>query len=307
MAWDFSGILHKSYDQRQKDDLFSVPTRENVLSASPSEMQAAEVCMYVFLPFEEQQDWELTGTGSGFHNPMMSGGSSRPAMSLRQFGAAFPPSSAPQASSGTGKKLCLDSRMEEESKLILDTFNEAYRRVFAEIMTASSSLPALECKDEMPLRDFSMLMTPLSRILELELNLSLIQLIRQKNGVEMPVYFDKVDPAVPSEIRIKDKVYPINAYNRNRSDGGTGLCRMTLGDIYYLLKEYDSSMPGYIKCFASDFLQTLHSIKELRNCASHASICDEQSFIKIHRHFCNIVRNGWFKSFMDLKVELRGR
>ena len=80
--------------------------------------------------------------------------------------------------------LWLDERLEDSSKIALDTFNRAFADTFRKRIHAN--LIRIDYQKHPEQLDFSMLINPLGKIFETEINCSIIQWLRYLNGVEMP-------------------------------------------------------------------------------------------------------------------------
>ncbi len=264
MAWDFSNILHKSLAERRKEDVFvNSIANDNTFSTPELSSATDDSPVFIYLSHVSLQGIPL------------------------------------QTEIPT---IWLDKRIEDTSKLILRTFNETYEQLFVPVMQ-SAPLPNLQYKSTLPERDFSLLISSLARILEIELNLSLIQWFRCQHGISMPKYFDRLAPEIPAFVSVNGNEYHINKPNPMHQKE---LCKHTLGSIRHIIKDMDKLLPHEIRCMQPSFCHTITKICELRNDASHTRICDEQTFCYFHSLFCKIIEEGWLSNLMDLKSRLRG-
>lgn len=197
------------------------------------------------------------------------------------------------------KKILVDHRIDEKSKVILNTFNELLSNVFSPVMR--TEICGIEYAKSIPEKDFSCLISSLSRIMEIELNLSVIQWIRKCEGIEMPRYYNKVKLSAPV-MRVTSRCIMLN----NTMDGSCKLEPQTLGNIQYLMCQYQDDFPEEIKTIAPDFLRIYKMLRKERNNASHTAINGEVEFVDFYDNFCIIIKSGWLKTLMDIKERLRG-
>lgn len=196
------------------------------------------------------------------------------------------------------EKILVDRRIDDKSKVILNTFNDLLRSVFAPVM--DTNIRSIGYEKSCPEKDFSCLISNLSRIMEIELNLSVVQWIRKYEGIEMPQYYNKVKRSA-SVMRVTREITLNNA-----KVGSNELEQQTLGKIYHLICQYRSHFPAEIKAITPDFLKIYETLRKDRNNASHTSINGEAEFIKFYDNFCIVIKSGWFKTLMDVKEDMRG-
>ncbi len=190
----------------------------------------------------------------------------------------------------------IDNRIDEESKVILHTFNEEIQKVYSTYMT--TNVPSLRLEKSTPSIDFSSLIIHLSKIMERELNNSVVQYIRMLNGVEMPRYYREHKPNTPVVITIGREECDINALR-------DGVWRsQTMGTIKYLIEEYKDSLEGIFDSPVNEFISLWEKLRNKRNGSSHTEITDESDFVTFYQYFCKIVVDGWLSKLMDLKEEL---
>lgn len=158
------------------------------------------------------------------------------------------------------KPIFIDDRIDEECKRIIDTFNETLMKVFHPRMSTEATPIAYAKSSEE--RDFSQLLNSLCKVIEIELNNSLVPLL-------------VIDDAKPP---------------------------FTLGQIllYLKLKNIDK-LPKLAKQFFFDNEKDIYLLKNIRNEAMHTKLIDEPRFLQFYSSFCLLLGKGWFKILMDMK------
>lgn len=200
----------------------------------------------------------------------------------------------------SNETIIVDKRIEDSSKLILDTFNDIMRHTFKPVM--ENNVSELRYAKSYVERDFSSLISSLSRIIEIELNLSIVQLIRKINGIDMPQYFNKVaEEKGDVNIQKDQKVIKLNEEKKDNK-----LAPQSLGEICFLINIYKGKLPGNINHFAPNLNNVLHKLRTARNNASHSFVEDEKIFIDFYKNFCSIIKEGWLTELMNLKQKMRG-
>ena len=165
--------------------------------------------------------------------------------------------------------LTIDGRVEEISKLQVETFNtmlnEAYRK-----RMSNSLIPNLSIKSEQQI-DFAALMNPLCLILENELRLSIWEYLRSMNL--LPKRNGKISES-------------------------------TLGTMIIAMGRHPNVMErgGLPKRFSKKFNKEL---LEYRNSASHRGDISEDFFIKFYNRFASIVNDEGFGKLMDMKYKYK--
>lgn len=200
----------------------------------------------------------------------------------------------------TDRRVKVDPRIDEKSKLILKTFNEMLVKIYHPNMSQNVRLLSYEKRESCNCWDFSALISSLSRVLEIELNNSIVQWIRRQKGIEMPRYYNRVKPGHNG--RISDKI-DLNEADREHNNE---LRTQTLGNIKFLMEGFQKQMPESLAIIASGLCKKWEEIREARNMSSHTSVTDEKAFLNFYKVFCMIMERGWFTTLMDLKLDLRG-
>ena len=159
---------------------------------------------------------------------------------------------------GQIKTVFIDKRIEPKSKRQIKTFNAVLDQVYRPEMR-NGNIAALETKECD--YDFSLLINPLAIILETELRLGLIPLIK-KHGTSLP--------SEPTFGRMAD------CFMQNKK----------------LLSE---------KGISSDFLSWISDVPDYRNPASHIGGFNESRFLKFYDLFIKIVSSPVFSKVLELK------
>jgi len=206
------------------------------------------------------------------------------------------------------KKVTLDSRIDEESKTFIDTFNAALERLFEPVMSRSLDT-SLDYTKSIKEYDFSALVNSLAKVFEREMNNSIVQWFRLKEGIEMPDYYNKV------KYNEKGKEVPVTIVKIDLNNGTEKvLFTIPIGNILHLIK---SSMGDMIKHreikeikeisgLFNEYSDLLKRLKYDRNAASHTQVMDEKSFLEFYKSYCNLVDKGWFTVLMNLKDKMKG-
>ncbi len=206
-----------------------------------------------------------------------------------------------EESQWTDRRVNVDPRIDEKSKLILKTFNEMLVKIYHPSMSQNVRLLSYEKKISNNCWDFSALISGLSKVLEIELNNSIVQWIRYKKGIEMPRYYNQIKPGFNA--RLSDKI-DLNEADKNH---GNELRTQSIGNIKFLMEGFQKQMPKSLAVIASGLCKNWEKIREARNMSSHTSVMDEKDFLNFYREFCMIIERGWLTTLMDLKINLRGR
>lgn len=195
--------------------------------------------------------------------------------------------------------IAIDNRIDEDSKIILNTFNKELENVYSPHMT--TIVPTLRLsKSTTQQIEYSSLIHSLAKIMEIELNNSIVQYLRKVNGIEMPQYYKLFKPQF-------DAIVPIGKDGCNINSQHNGVLNtQTIGSIQCLIKYYKDLLNELFESPIENFISLWEKIREKRNDSSHTKIITEEEFVIFYNHFCEIVRGGWFTKLMDIKEELRG-
>lgn len=195
--------------------------------------------------------------------------------------------------------LKLDSRIDDESRIIFNTYEALLKRVFAREMDS----PVTTLIVSKSSYDFSSLIAQLSRIWEIELNNSVVQIVRQIKGIEMPEYYRRLKTdrnRKPIEVSVK--------YGDKNIDLNDGKSKM-MKEICWLLKMFYGKLSEFLGVKEEDFknfTEKIDQIRKARNNASHTSVLTENDFHGFYEIFCDLIRENWLTILMDGKDRLKG-
>lgn len=205
----------------------------------------------------------------------------------------------------TGKKVIIDGRLEEESKKSLNTFNSMLENVFRPSMNNPTNIRLDYAKGANNF-DFSPLIMSLSKVFEIEMNNSVVQFIRQKNGIYMPENYNKYDKtrgAILVEVVDGDRKWEVDI---NPCYGNGMYKAFTMKDILLLTKMYSEAMSDEMSRLVERFKKVWDNIRIERNASAHLDVIDEQRFLNFYGKYCDMIKQGWFTHLMDLKVQMSG-
>lgn len=160
--------------------------------------------------------------------------------------------------------ISLDGRIERKSKVLVKTFNTVLATIYRPSMERQD-IPLLACKSCE--YDFSLLVNPLSVLLETELRLSVIKYFAL-HGIKCPE-------------------------------------KATFGGILHCMKENSSRLPEC--GLSPRLTEQLKQLHELRNEAAHRGGIDETHFLSFYKNFVRFVTSSAFSSLMELKMKLKNK
>lgn len=201
-----------------------------------------------------------------------------------------------------GKTLLLDKRLDDESKGILNTFNSMLEKVFSPEMSESPTA-SLDYAKAIPKRDFSPLVSQLSKIFEIEMNNSIVQWVRECVwDIEMPGYYKKFKDGVTAiEYNIDRKPVDLN----RRKNGHAELCStIELNAMLRLIERYRERFPSELRGMSEKYIDVMDELRRDRNASSHTELIDEDRFLQFYGRFCSLVEEGWFTQIMNLKEKV---
>lgn len=183
----------------------------------------------------------------------------------------------------------IDNRIDEECKRIIDTFNDTLKATFHPIMTGEAS-PFSYSKNNV-VRDFSQLVNSLAKVIEIELNNSVVKMLRRNNRNKSSLLNELTLTSI-NEKCVANKL--------------EGTRSLMLGDIFDLLNEpIARQLPKEVLSFHEGHKKEIKLIKTIRNEASHTVLVGESRFLEFYETFCLLLREGWFILLMDLKEEVQ--
>lgn len=162
------------------------------------------------------------------------------------------------------------------------------------------------------LTDYSSLVICFCKAVEEEINASVVQLLRQLLGVDMPEYYRLFQKGLQDpECRVRTKGKTIKF---NQTGAQVGEDRFTdrtipIGDFVYatrtLVEKRDVNL--LMGPFGMDpFLQDVYEFAMFRNEACHNRLFNEKQFIEMHDRFLSLL-DGYLYGMISLKRRLCGR
>lgn len=179
------------------------------------------------------------------------------------------------------------------SLIFIKTYNELYRRNFKSRIIINTNS---NTQDEL---DFSPLINELAKLFELELNLSIVQWIRQREGIEMPTFYNKY--------KNDNKEYIWQGkLNLNQRERDGSLRGVPIGNSYFYAENMfrQSIFPDEFTA-PKEMLSVWNTIREVRNTASHASVSSFVDYEKMILNFRKLIDNGYFEELISLKKRLQ--
>lgn len=191
-----------------------------------------------------------------------------------------------------------DLELEKESLIILNTF-DFLKRIYIRILNLFNSN-----------LDYSPLITSVSKIFEIEINLSLVQWVRKDLGIEMPAYFNKYKND-PRDYSIKPQLPQLrNAIGINFNSHLHNTYKPPeIGKTYYVfvyLKDVFNKYPEQITNFDS-FLNLWNEFRILRNNSIHGVNATAESFNRIHHLHTSLINDNYYHDIILLKNSLKNQ
>ena len=201
--------------------------------------------------------------------------------------------------------LTLDSRIDDESRIIFNTYEAILKQVFTHDMDSPNITSLQVAKSTY---DFSLLIAQLSRIWELELNNSVVQIVRLINGIEMPQYYQRVK--TDRNQKAEDVIVKVGDISINLNDWveDKRLKPQMMGHICILLQMFRNPISDYLGVSVENFksfIKKIEIIKQYRNKASHTSVLEEDDFHVFYETFCFLLREKWLTILMHGKDRVR--
>lgn len=187
----------------------------------------------------------------------------------------------------------LDNGYENESHILLKTFNSINY-----IINSNGTI------------DTSIGIIPLTKIFEIETNLSFVQYIREILYIDMPTYFNKPYKSKerfyfsPNEKLVGNNPKPID-FNQQKNGKyvppAIGQSRLAVETLFL-----EKNLPDYFdhQNF-NNFLRKWTRLAEIRNQAAHTGHLGKNDFAEVCDIFAWIKNNGFDKSMIELKEDLR--
>lgn len=177
--------------------------------------------------------------------------------------------------------LVKDNRLENASQAKIGTFERLYNTNYL----GDSKVPIYGYEDI----DYASLVNLLASALELELNMSLYQVIRKHAGVPIP------------ENAFKDA--PRKEINVNGLDVNVGKSTQMYGALIELFKKFHDTIGQYV-VDQSAFIQSLTKISKIRNDANHTVMIEKDVFLDYYQTYSHLF-NINIGALLDLKTNLK--
>lgn len=184
----------------------------------------------------------------------------------------------------TLQRLKSAERLEESSKSRIGTFE----RLYMDTYFSETHIPIAYGYEQL---DYAALVCLLASVLEIELNLSVYQQLRELYGIEMPLFANK--PAPKKEIT----VYPGFVLDIGKES-------ITLGRIQSLLESNKSKISCDLPDMP-DFIEWLNAIIKMRNKADHKDRITREAFVGFYELYVRFF-NRYIDGLMDLKEQYKG-
>ena len=159
--------------------------------------------------------------------------------------------------------------------------------------------------------DYSPYTSLLCKSFEIEINLSIVQLIRKYFGIKMPKYFSKYCPefgqlnVIPSSTLVSDpRPIPLNAEVNYR------WLQPSLGHSYYAYSTLRIDSPNFGNKWSNSEIQDIlqnswEKIYKIRNKSMHSDIVNSDSRDKLNNTFNDLMIYDLLNKMTQLKLNLR--
>lgn len=202
----------------------------------------------------------------------------------------------------TQQVFVLDSSFEHESRVFMNTFNKLHTMYAAGNGGSRQRAHAPEAGiQEM---DYSYLVLPLSKIVELEFNLSLVQYFRREEGIDMPTYFNRYAAArgqVLVTVQQSREPWQINLNQRGYGHKWRGL---TLAQVESLLGHFGEAQRLPMNIGFDSLVNFTDSIRIRRNMATHTEVIGPDQYEECQNAFRGIYDH--FSALNRIKRIMRG-
>lgn len=178
-------------------------------------------------------------------------------------------------------RLIKDDRLESDSQAKIGTFEKLYCTNYI-----SDSKVTMYGYDDI---DYASLVSLLAAALELELNMSLYQVIRKSAGIPIPEKAFKDT----KEKEIKTKGLAVNVGKASQMYGA-------LIELFSLFRDVVSQYVGNTE----EFLESLKSVAKIRNEANHRLMIEKDAFLEFYRTY-SCLFNKTIGKLLDLKTSLK--
>ncbi len=191
------------------------------------------------------------------------------------------PNKVEQKSPASLEALVKDQRLEAASQAKLGTFEKLYNTNYV----GDSKVPMYGYDDI----DYASLVNLLASALELELNMSLYQVIRKQEGIQMP------ENAFKDTKKMEIKV--------NGLDINLGKSAQMYGALIELFKRYRDVVGQYVDNPVG-FIQSLSIVADVRNDANHTVMIEKERFLDFYQTY-SILFNHNIGKLLTLKTNIK--
>jgi hypothetical protein len=206
------------------------------------------------------------------------------------------------SSPSRNQELTIDDRSENESKIILKTFNKVFP-LFESLNSQPQQFQSHHRLDIEESIDYSPLIISLCKVFEIEINLSLVHWVREFLNIEMPTYFkkhkqDNNDYKLTPSSSLVNNPRPID-FNKGY---GIKWIAPGIGESELITQTFliEGKLPTHITDYDT-LLKNWAILRKYRNRASHTDYLNKPDFGNVLNSFKNIVVNDIIKQMNDLK------
>jgi hypothetical protein len=156
--------------------------------------------------------------------------------------------------------------------------------------------------------DYSPLIISLTKLFEIEINLSIVHWIRKYLRIHLPEYFNKHEPGLEAKFKLsmnQESVIDFNkGYNLKWLPPGLGQSELALKELkskfkfFLILKKFKFNYEILIKNW--------ELIRKTRNRAAHTELMNCSDFLDIHSAMKLLNSKRYFEKFSMIKKEFRG-
>ena len=186
--------------------------------------------------------------------------------------------------------------LEQETKIIVST-TEAVYQMFRKM-------------PEQKTLDFSPLVLGISKIFEIETNLSIVHWVRKHLNIEMPDYYKKFKPNCHSSFIIPDKtIVPNPKPIDSNMHKGTKWLAPGLGQselIVRSLLKNNLLIESFTNAEELSLIKAWSPIRESRNRAAHSDIMDKRDLQNIALNMNVLIESNNLKKILQLKQQYNG-
>ncbi len=164
------------------------------------------------------------------------------------------------------------------------------------------------------LPDYSFYTINLAKFFEVELNLSIGQLIRLNDHIEMPEYFNRLKPDgslhnyLPNNLGITDALHPIPLnkpkYRKYWQPPGIGETKLVWESM--LKKGYSKDINKFRKIYENTFFLAWSQIHRIRNKTAHTGAVTKEDKLEIIKAIEDLYNSGSIDDLISCKMAMKG-